>query len=132
MHFTHTIILILIHLTTLNMIECTYTINIPMLCSFQLERLANDTNEDISLRKVAVFEKHDDQVFDVIHKRLGLIASKSKSSRVLNKYTVTNYGLTGHYLPHEEHIDNDHLINSEGREAIVIFHVMYFYFLFES
>lgn len=88
--------------------------------------MANDTDENISLRKVAVFDEHDDRVFDVIHKRLGLIASKSKSTRVLNKYTVTNYGLTGHYLPHEEYIDDDHLINSEGREAIVIFHVMYF------
>lgn len=98
-----------------------------MICLLQLERLSNDTNEDVSLRKVAVFEKHDDQVFDVIHNRLEQIASKSQSATVLGKYTVTNYGLSGHYLPHEEYIDEDHLINSKGREAIVIFHVMYFY-----
>lgn len=85
-----------------------------------------DTNEYVSLRKVASFRKHNDQVFETIHHRLAQISSKF-TTNVVDKYVVTNYGVGGHYLPHTKYIDDDHLINSKGRDAIVIFHVTYFH-----
>ncbi|XP_026812780.1 prolyl 4-hydroxylase subunit alpha-2-like [Rhopalosiphum maidis] len=88
----------------------------------KLEKLSIDTNEDISLRKVASFRKQNDQVFETINRRLVQITSKS-ATNIVDKYVVTNYGVAGHYLPHTKYIDDDHLINSKGRDAIVIFHM---------
>lgn len=88
----------------------------------KLERLSIDTNEDISLRKVASFREHNDPVFETIHHRLAQISSKP-TTKIVDKYVVTNYGIGGHYLPHSEYIDDDHLINSKGRDAIVIIHM---------
>jgi hypothetical protein len=73
---------------------------------------------------VAVFDKYNDTIFDVIHNRLIQLSLKSKAD-ISNKYVVTNYGLAGHYLPHPQYIDNDHLINSIGRKAIIVFHVIH-------
>lgn len=73
---------------------------------------------------MATFSDHDDRVFDSVHNRLTQISPRSKFGG-LNKYVVTNYGLNGHYLPHNKYVDEDHRINSDGRQAIVIFHVMY-------
>uniref|UniRef100_A0A2S2NNP3 Prolyl 4-hydroxylase subunit alpha-2 n=1 Tax=Schizaphis graminum TaxID=13262 RepID=A0A2S2NNP3_SCHGA len=88
----------------------------------KLEKLSIDTNEDISLRKVASFRKQNDQVFETINRRLVQITSKS-TTNIVDKYVVTNYGVGGHYLPHTKYIDDDNLINSKGRDAIVIFHM---------
>ncbi|XP_016659455.1 prolyl 4-hydroxylase subunit alpha-1 isoform X2 [Acyrthosiphon pisum] len=90
--------------------------------SLQLEKLSIDTNEDISLRKVASFRKHNDQVFETIHHRLAQISSKP-TTNIVDKYVVTNYGIGGHYLPHTKYIDDNHLINSKRRDAIVIIHM---------
>ncbi|VVC45381.1 Hypothetical protein CINCED_3A009176 [Cinara cedri] len=96
---------------------------IKQLAKPELKKLPIDTNEDISLRKVAEFDRYSDEVFQIIHRRLALISCKSKT-KVLNKFVVTNYGIHGHYLPHSEYIDNDHKINSyPNREAIVIIHL---------
>uniref|UniRef100_A0A2H8THU7 Prolyl 4-hydroxylase subunit alpha-2 n=1 Tax=Melanaphis sacchari TaxID=742174 RepID=A0A2H8THU7_9HEMI len=88
----------------------------------KLEKLSTDTNEDVSLRKVASFKKYEDQVFETINDRLAQITSKS-TTNIVDKYIVTNYGVGGHYLPHTKYIDDDHLVNSKGRDAIVIFHM---------
>jgi len=89
--------------------------------------LTIDTNEDVSLRKVASFKKHNNQVFETINHRVAQITSKS-TTNVVDKYVVTNYGVGGHYLPHTKHIDENHLINSKERDAIVVFHVKYLIF----
>lgn len=88
----------------------------------KLEKLTIDTNEDISLRKVASFKKHNNQVFETINHRVAQITSKS-TTNVVDKYVVTNYGVGGHYLPHTKYIDENHLINSKERDAIVVFHM---------
>ncbi|KAL4149651.1 hypothetical protein QTP88_003543 [Uroleucon formosanum] len=95
---------------------------IKELANPKLKRLSIDTNEDISLRKVASFRKHNDEVFETIHRRLAQISSKP-TTNISDKYVVTNYGIGGHYLPHTKHIDDDHLINSKRQNAIVIIHM---------
>lgn len=86
-------------------------------------------NEDISSKRVAKFVKRNDRVFEIIDNRLARISLESKFG-TSGKYHVTNYGLSGHYLPHTEYIDDGHLINSNDRQATVIIHVKYSCFFF--
>lgn len=78
---------------------------------------------------MATLNDRDDRgdVFDVIRNRLVRILPKSESN-VIDKFVVTNYGLSGHYLPHKEHIDQNHLIKTEGRQAMIIFQVKNIYY----
>jgi len=98
--------------------------------SNQLIKWPFDTNEDITLRKEARFKLGEHQVFGPIANRILLMTAKPKSM-VSDKLTVTNYGLGGHYLPHNSYIDQDHSIRKEDGLALIIFHVTYtFAYLF--